>query len=185
MIGLTPGSVKLSHYSPRWRERYRAEARRLKRYTEGSTYLLEHIGSTAIPGLDAKPIIDMAMLIPSLHRLPLWIKRLEKAGYTYKGEYGLAGRHFFTRGNPVTHHFHLVAKGNVHWERWMLFRNFLRAHPEEAEKYNKLKNALALKYAHNRDAYTHAKTPLVKRLLKKAKNEQKTLKFIDDVVSSD
>ena len=163
----------------------RSEIRRLKRFTENSIYVIEHIGSTAIPGLDAKPIIDMAMLLPSLRRLPLWITRLEKAGYTYKGEYGLEGRHFFTRGNPVTHHLHLVAKGSVHWERWLLFRDYMRAHPAEAEKYNQLKKELALKYAHNRDAYTQAKTPLIGQLLKKAKKEQKTLKFIDDAVSSD
>jgi len=184
-IGLTTGTVKLSPYTILWKNRYRAEVRRLRHYTEGATSWLEHIGSTAIPGLDAKPIIDMAMMIPSLRRLPLWIKRLKMAGYTYKGEYGLPGRQFFTRGNPVTHHLHVVAKGSEHWNRWILFRNYLRVHPKEAEKYNKFKKTLARKYAHNRDAYTHAKTPLVNQLLAKAMKEQKTLKFIDGVVSSD
>ena len=167
-IGLTTGTVKLSHYTTLWQKRYQAESRRLTRYTEGAGYRLEHIGSTAIQGLDAKPIIDLAMRVPSLHHLPRWIKRLETAGYSYKGEYGLAGRHFFTRGQPVTHHLHLVAKGSEHWLHWLLFRDYLRTHPAEAEKYNTLKKVLAQKYSHNRDAYTKAKTPLVQRLLAKA-----------------
>jgi GrpB-like predicted nucleotidyltransferase (UPF0157 family) len=176
MIGLTPGTVKLRHYTALWRNRFRTEDRRLKRYTSGSRYLLEHIGSTAIQGLDAKPIIDMAMMIPSLHRLPLWVKKIEMAGYTYKGEYGLPGRHFFIRGNPVTHHLHLVSKGSEHWPRWILFRDYLRANPDEAQKYNTLKKALAKKYRHNREAYTRAKTPLVNQLLEKAMKLQKNIK---------
>ncbi|MEI6564604.1 MAG: GrpB family protein [bacterium] len=173
MIGLKAGTVKLSHYTTRWRNRYKTEACRLRHFTDNARFTLEHIGSTAIPGLDAKPIIDMALMIPSLKRLPLWIKRLENAGYVYKGEYGLAGRHFFTRGNPVTHHLHLVAKGCEHWDRWILFRDYLRVHPEKAAKYNTLKKALAHKYAHNRDAYTKAKTPLVNQLLAQAKKMMK------------
>ncbi len=176
MIGLISGIVKLSHYTSLWQKRYRAENRRLRNYIGHSRCLIEHIGSTAVPGLDAKPIIDMAMMIPSLSRLPLWIKRLEKTGYTYKGEYRLSGRHFFTRGSPVTHHLHLVTKGSEHWTNWILFRDYLRQHPEEAEKYNQLKKALAQKYPHNREAYTKAKTPLVSRLLAKAIKIQKNIK---------
>lgn len=169
MIGLEAGTVKLNRYTKQWQRRFHTEARRLLDYTRPSKYVLEHIGSTAVPGLDAKPIIDMAMMIPSLARLPLWINRLESAGYTYKGEYGLPGRHFFTRGNPVTHHLHIVAAGSEHWSNWILFRDYLRAHPAEAGKYNGLKRKLAKKYSNSRDAYTKAKTPLVTALLKKAK----------------
>lgn len=176
MIGLKLGTVKLSHYTSLWQKRYRAEARRLIRYTAGAGYQLEHIGSTAVHGLDAKPIIDLAMMIPSLHHLARWIEKLEAAGYYYKGEYGLPGRHFFTRGTPVTHHLHLVAKGSEHWMNWIVFRDFLRTHPEEAEKYNTLKQALAKKYSHNRDAYTKAKTPLVTQILAKALKVKKNIK---------
>ncbi len=175
-IGLTSGTVKLSPYSALWRTRYRTEKYRLRRYTTGLTYQIEHIGSTAIQGLDAKPIIDMAIMAPSLKRLSFWIKRLEIAGYTYKGEYGLPGRHFFTRHDPVTHHLHLVAKGSDHWNRWILFRDYLQTHPLEAVRYNKLKKALARKYAHNREAYTRAKTPLINQLLAKALADQKNIK---------
>lgn len=168
MIGLKTGTVKLNHYTNQWRRRFHAEARRLRRYTCPSNYFLDHIGSTAVPGLDAKPIIDMSMRIPSLARLSLWIRRMESAGYTYRGEYGLPGRHFFTRGNPVTHHLHLVAKDSEHGSQWILFRDYLRAHPDEAKKYNDLKKKLAREYSHNRKAYTTAKTPFINAILKKA-----------------
>lgn len=167
-IGLKSGTVKLSRYSEAWARRYRLERSRLGRLLGNSRYRLEHIGSTAVPGLDAKPIIDMAMQIPSFRQLPLWISRLGKAGYAHKGEYGLPGRHFFVRGNPVTHHLHLVTPSCEHWGRWLLFRDFLRANPEEARRYNEAKQALSRKYPDNRDAYTRAKTPVITRLLARA-----------------
>ncbi len=165
MIGLKKGTVKLTRYSGLWKRRYAQEQQRLETALGHHRYTLEHIGSTAVPGLDAKPIIDMALQIPSLKRLALWIGKLEKAGYTYMGEYGLPGRHFFTRGTPVTHHLHLVARDCKHWERWLVFRDYLCARPAEAARYNEFKRTLAKKYARNRDAYTKAKTPFINRLL--------------------
>ena len=125
MIGLASGTVHLTRFDSQWHRQFDAEARRLHKHLAPARYTLEHIGSTAVPGLSAKPIIDMALQIPSLKRLPLWIKRLTHAGYIYKGEYGLSGRHFFTLGSPVTHHLHVVAKDCPHWYRWLLFRNYL------------------------------------------------------------
>lgn len=168
MIGLKSGTVKLSPHSDRWGQLFHRESNRLHRRLAPSRYSLEHIGSTAVPGLAAKPIIDMALRVPSFKRLALWIRRLENSGYIYKGEYGLPGRHFFVLGNPATHHLHLVADGCGHWDRWLLFRDYLRAHPGEAARYNDLKRSLARKYADNRDAYTKAKTPAINRMLVRA-----------------
>lgn len=168
-IGLKSGTVKLSRYSLSWKRRFLDEQKRLRRLLGTARYTVEHIGSTAVPGLDAKPIIDMAMMIPSFKRLPFWIRRLEKAGYLYKGEYGLPGRHFFIRGNPTAQHLHLVTPGCVHWDRWLLFRDYLKANPHEARRYNEAKLALARRFPDNRDAYTRAKTPVINRLLARAK----------------
>ena len=165
MIGLKKGTVRLTRYSGVWKRRFAQEQKRLETALGHHRYTLEHIGSTAVPGLDAKPIIDMALQIPSLKRLPLWIGKLVEAGYTYLGEYGLPGRHFFTRGAPVTHHLHLVARDCEQWSRWLLFRDYLRARPAEAARYNAFKRALAKTFANNRDAYTKAKTPFINRLL--------------------
>lgn len=169
MIGLRPGIVKLSAYTRQWSVRFASEQRRLARRLTGIRYRVEHIGSTAVPGLDAKPIIDMAVQIPSFRRLPLCIRRLEAAGYAYKGEYGLPGRHFFVRGDPVTHHLHLVADGSRHWDDWIAFRDYLRARPDEVRRYDALKKRLARRYKHDRDAYTRAKTPCVNRMLARAR----------------
>ena len=175
MIGLKSGTVKLSRHSARWDQLYSIEAQRLHHTLAPSRYSLEHIGSTAVPGLAAKPIIDMALRVPSFKRLAFWIRQLEKAGYLYKGEYGLPGRHFFVLGNPVTHHLHLVATGCEHWDRWLLFRDYLRANPAEAARYNELKRSLAVTYAKNRDAYTKAKTPHIDRMLVRARKWRSTL----------
>lgn len=169
MIGLKPGTVELRAYSRRWRIQFSAERRRLLATFPSARCRIEHVGSTAVPGLEAKPIIDMAMLIPSFSRLALWIRRIEAAGYLYKGEYGLPGRHFFTRGNPVAYHLHLVARGSRHWEDWILFRDVLRTDPDAAQRYSDFKQQLARRFASNRDAYTRAKTPFVRRLLKRAR----------------
>jgi GrpB-like predicted nucleotidyltransferase (UPF0157 family) len=175
MIGLQTGTVKLSAYSRQWGVRFASESRRLSRQLGSARHRIEHIGSTAVPGLEAKPIIDIAVMIPSFRQLTVWIRRFEKAGYLYKGEYGLPGRHFFTRGAPVTHHLHLVEKGSLHWDNWILFRDYLRSHPAEAERYRLYKKKLAERFVNNRDSYTRAKTPFVTRMLARARRSAKLL----------
>lgn len=168
MLGLPSGTVRLCPPSHRWQAAFAAERRRLARYAPSRRYDLEHIGSTAVPGLEAKPIIDMALCIPSLRSLSAWIRNLTAAGYVYRGEYGLPGRHFFVRGEPVTHHLHLVEQGCPHWTQWLMFRDYLRTHPKDAQRYRDLKKRLAARYAHDRDAYTRSKTTFVTRLLARA-----------------
>lgn len=172
-IGLRQGQVRLVQPSSDWARRYLREKRRLARYLPKRGVVIEHIGSTAIPGLAAKPIIDIAVKIPSLKRIASMVTALERAGYTYKGEYGLPGRHFFARGTPVTQHLHVVQSGSEHWMRWIVFRDYLRDHPLETEAYNNLKRDLARRFAHNRDAYTKAKTPYIQGVLRRAMKKHK------------
>jgi GrpB-like predicted nucleotidyltransferase (UPF0157 family) len=168
MLGLKSGTVRLRAYSPSWRKSFTNERRRLRRHADSRRCRIEHIGSTAVPGLAAKPIIDMAIQIPSLGGLKFWIGLLTSAGYTYKGEYGLPGRHFFVLGDPVTHHLHLVETGCAHWDKWLLFRNHLRRCPEAARRYNAFKREAASRHKFDRDAYTRAKTPFIERMLEEA-----------------
>ena len=168
MIGLKQGVVELATYTSDWNTMFRTERRRIRARLPSQAVAIQHIGSTAVPGLDAKPIIDIAVQIASFKRLNEHIRRFIALGYEYKGEYGLPGRHFFARGNPVTHHVHLVERGSPHWTRWLLFRNYLRAFPAEARRYNAFKRNLARRYAHNRDTYTRAKTPFIERMLARA-----------------
>lgn len=167
-MGLKEGIVKLVPFSIAWCKRFTAEKRRLAAILASRRYRIEHIGSTAVPGLEAKPIIDIAIRIPSFRSLNTWISLLESAGYHYKGEYGLPGRHFFVRGSPVTHHLHLVTPETRHWDDWILFRDFLRANPAAAERYHKRKQVLARRYATNREAYTRGKAPLLQTLMRDA-----------------
>jgi len=174
MIGLRPGTVHLSRYTAAWKAAYQRERRRLRRCFPEPDVRIEHVGSTAIPGVDAKPIIDIAIRVQSFRSLKSFVSRMIGLGYEYKGEFGLAGRHFFVNGNPVTHHVHLVRAGSEHWDRWILFRDYLRAHPEEAKRYNAVKRGLARQFANKRDAYTRAKTPFIERVLRLARQERGT-----------
>ena len=163
--GLPEGIVKLSSYTPGWVRLFRNERRRLRRYLGGDPCRIEHIGSTAVPGLPAKPIIDIAVRIRPRPRLAGLVQTLESAGYEYKGEYGLPGRHFFVRGNPVTHHLHIVFRNQPHWVRWLAFRDYLKGHPEELSQYAALKSSLAKRFARKRVMYTRSKTSFVTRIL--------------------
>ena len=165
MIGLKPGTVKLAHYSTEWREWFVRERRRLRRAFPAGRARIEHIGSTAIPGLDAKPVIDIAIAVPSLRRLRSNVAAMESLNYVYKGEYGLPGRHFFVRGDPVTHHLHLVERRSPHWTRWIVFRDYLLSHPAMVREYRDFKRELARKFKNDRTVYTKSKTPFIERIL--------------------
>jgi GrpB-like predicted nucleotidyltransferase (UPF0157 family) len=93
---------------------------------------------------------------------------LDGAGYEYFGEYGIPGRHFFRKGDPRTHHLHWVRKDGDFWRRQILFRDYLRAFPEEAAAYERLKRLLAAAYSTDRDRYTRAKGEFVAGVLYKA-----------------
>ena len=166
MIGLKQGQVKLEKYSQDWPAQYAREAAGVTRALGDRVLEIQHIGSTAVPGMDAKPIVDIALRIASLTDIPACTEALGKIGYEYKGEYGLPGRHFFTKGNPTQFHLHIVEEGSDHWRVWVKFRDVLRTDEKIRGEYNDLKRAMARKFASNRDAYTAAKNPFISRILK-------------------
>jgi GrpB-like predicted nucleotidyltransferase (UPF0157 family) len=175
-IGLKEGTVRLAPYSPVWPRLFAKERRLLRSVFPSKSAEIEHIGSTAIPGIEAKPIIDLAVRVATFKTLAATIRRLAVIGYAYKGEYGLTGRHFFVKGDPVTHHLHLVAGRSEHWTKWLVFRDFLRKYPEEARLYNAVKKQIARRYARNRDLYTQSKTAIVNDILFRACADQKPSK---------
>lgn len=122
---------------------------------------IEHIGSTSVPGLCAKPIVDIAVGVRKLELTDEQIAAMERLGYEYLGEYGLPGRLFFRKGEPRTHNVHVVEHGGEHWERQLVFRDALRADPEERQRYDELKRRLAAA-GHPREAYTELKTPFIR-----------------------
>ena len=170
-VGLPSGTVVLATYHPRWAELYAAEAADIGRRAQelDVALSLEHMGSTAVPGLIAKPIIDiLAGWYDARHRDVL-IQVLEDAGYEHRGESGIPGREFFRRGSPRSYHVHLVERGGAFWMDHLVFRDLLRADPATAQGYAALKQDLAAKYPFDRPVYIDGKTSFVRESLVRAR----------------
>ncbi len=168
-VGLKRGTVKLASRHRAWRRLFLAERRALKR-AFGKTILgIEHIGSTAIPGVPAKPIIDIAVGVTSLLVAKRMKRTFTRLGYEYRGKRGVSGREFFVRGPEErrTHYVHVVVYGGRQWQRLVGFRDALRTDRKAALRYTLLKRTLAKRFAQNRPAYTRGKAKLIAGALKR------------------
>jgi len=135
------------------------------------TVAVEHVGSTAVPGLAAKPIIDLDVAIPSVSALDTAIERLVALGYVHKGDQGIPGRAAFDWPLHVRrHHLYVCARDSAEYRRHLLFRDYLRAHPDSAAAYTALKRHLAARYRTQREAYTDAKGPFIGDVLAQAED---------------
>jgi GrpB-like predicted nucleotidyltransferase (UPF0157 family) len=157
-------------YDPDWPCRFDEERRVLAAVFAGTEAVIEHVGSTAVPGLGAKPVIDVMVGIPALIEVERRIPALEVAGYEYVHEYErqLPDRRYFRKPplGPRTFHVHCVVTRSDFWNRQLAFRNHLRAHPESAEAYYKLKRDLARRLT--KVEYTEAKSPFIEGVLASA-----------------
>jgi NAD-dependent deacetylase len=158
--------VEIVEHDPGWAAAGAEEATRVAAALEAVA--VEHVGSTAVPGLAAKPVLDLLAGLPSAEVVPERIRAMEALGYECLGEFGLPGRIFFRKGaERRTHHVHAVEHGGGHWRRHLAVRDFLRAHPEEAARYAEVKRA-AVASARDRDAYWKAKAAYVEELERRA-----------------
>jgi GrpB-like predicted nucleotidyltransferase (UPF0157 family) len=157
--------VELVPFSPQWHSKYETEECMLLRVLNGYSHHMEHIGSTAVDGARAKPIIDIAVRLTSVGLVPQLVKPLSGLGYDYLEEFGLPGRHFFVKGKPREFNLHIVDSTSEHWEKWLTFRDILRTTPAILAKYVRLKDELAGKYASQREKYTQAKTTFILAVL--------------------
>jgi len=129
---------------------------------------IEQLGSTAVRGLAAKPIIDLDVLLLSATDLPLVIVKLTSIGYEHRGNLGVAGRDAFrSPPNDFPHHLYVCPPGSREYTRHLLFRNYLRTHPADAHRYASLKRELVLKFQDDREAYTQAKSRFVADILRR------------------
>jgi GrpB-like predicted nucleotidyltransferase (UPF0157 family) len=167
-LGLESGLVRLVDYDPRWPELFAAEADRLRAVVTPLSVTLEHIGSTAISGLCAKPILDILAGYDDPARLQDCIAGLTAAGYTHRGERGIPGREFFRRGIPRAYHIHLARRGGDFWLDHLRFRDALRADPALRDGYARVKRELAEQYPADREAYIEGKGPFVLGVLSRA-----------------
>ena len=160
--------VVIVEYDPRWPALYEAEASAILGAIGHVIVALEHVGSTSVPGLGAKPIIDILAGVRILADAAQCVEPLRGLGYEYVPEYEaeIPDRRYFRKGPPAgrTHHLHLVEHGGEFWMRHLLFRDYLRAHPEAAQAYDRLKRELAARFGSDRDGYTDAKTEFVRSI---------------------
>lgn len=155
-----------------WKEKFLTESETLRNIFGSEAMEIEHIGSTAIEGLSGKPIVDMAVLIKSYQDADKFIEPLESLGYRYDKEKSSGERHLFRKGNPTEFHLSIAYsdKGGF-WERQILFRDYLRTHPEFREEYEKLKEDLLKKDSVDSETYTSGKTEFVQKILYLAKQD--------------
>jgi GrpB-like predicted nucleotidyltransferase (UPF0157 family) len=165
-------AVVLAPYDPDWPRQFETERALLGRVFADAAVSIEHVGSTAVPGLGAKPVIDIMIGVSALAEVESRIPELERHGYEYVREYEarLPERRYLRkpRVGSRTHHVHAVVRGSAFWYRHLLFRDYLRAHPEAAAAYLELKQRLASRHRADPASYSDGKSAFVEAVLLKA-----------------
>ena len=164
--------IVIADYDPRWAAMYADESARIQNVAGDWLLGIEHVGSTSVPGLAAKPIVDMMPGLRSLDDAPQVVSAIEGLGYQYIADYEdeLPERRYFVRppGQGYRHqrlfHVHAVETTSAFWRRHLAFRDYLRDNPETADEYAALKRSLAAEYGSDRVGYTEAKTAFITRI---------------------
>ena len=162
--------VRLLPHDPVWAASFEEEAARIRQVMDPwITGGIHHVGSTAIQGLDAKPIIDIAVGVESLEASLPCIELLSDIQYLY-APYRADVMHWFCKPDPSrrTHHLHLIPTGSARLDDELVFRDYLRAHSDQAAAYGRLKRRLAAEHCEDREAYTRAKAGFVEAVTARA-----------------
>lgn len=155
--------VYISAYDPAWPGRYRAEANRIRSVLAGELVAIHHIGSTSVPGLKAKPVIDIMPVVRDIRRVDDCHGAMTALGYEAMGEMGIPGRRYFRKGGDHrTHQVHVFEEGSAHVDRHLAFRDYLRQQPELAARYAELKEDLARRFPRDIEAYSAGKNEWIK-----------------------
>jgi GrpB-like predicted nucleotidyltransferase (UPF0157 family) len=164
-------NVVVTEYNTNWEQMYRAESEKIKDIFVDELIDIHHIGSTSVPGLKAKPIIDIMLVVKDIEKIDLLNEQMEGIGYECMGEFGMKGRRFFRKGgdNNRSHHVHAFQVDNKQdINRHLAVRNYLRAHFNDAKTYGNLKENLAKQFPKDIEAYIDGKDAFVKELERKA-----------------
>lgn len=160
--------IRLSDYTPTWKHMYEQEVQLLKSIFNDEIIAFEHFGSTAIPGMKAKPVIDMMCIVQQIEKIDTYNDIMKAMNYDVVFEWGIEGRRLFRKGGENrSHHIHVYQYDNPQIHRHIIFRDFLLAHPKEANLYSELKEQLANTFDDTRD-YSAAKKDFVVEMEKKA-----------------
>jgi len=158
--------VVIQDYDPGWPQIFEMLRSRIAVVLNGLADSIEHVGSTAVPGLAAKPVIDIDVLLRSASDLPLVIRRLVDLGYEYRGDLGVIGREAFrAKLDDFSHHLYVCPPDSREYRRHIAFRNHLRAHADDANTYASLKRKLAIQFGTDREGYNQAKSKFVEDIL--------------------
>jgi GrpB-like predicted nucleotidyltransferase (UPF0157 family) len=165
--------VEIVEYDPKWAILYGEEKAKILAAIGHLAVAIEHIGSTAVVGLGAKPIIDMMVGVNHLSDVKDCMEPLGSIDYEYQPQHEatMPERRFFRKGEPPEeqhYHLHMVERGSEFWKRHLAFRDYLRTHPETSRQYCELKKKLASEYGSDREGYTEAKTSFIESTVAKA-----------------
>jgi len=166
------GPILLCPHDPAWPAAFAEAASELASHLSDVLVALHHVGSTAIPGIAAKPVIDVLVVVADLDALDRHVNVVVALGYEALGEYGIPRRRYFRRNNPLgarTHQVHAFPRGHEQIERMLLFRDYLRATPDAARQYEMLKRDLAARCGTSIERYAESKTEFVEAILTRAR----------------
>ena len=162
--------IKLAPYDPTWRARFEEERAALEdAIGDWIVSGVHHVGSTAVPGMEAKPIIDILVGVRDLEASRACFDRLAAMDYVY-APYRADEMHWFCKPSPLrrTHHLHLVPTGSPRYRNELAFRDYLRDHADTAQEYTALKKKLAESHQHDRERYTAGKADFIRAALDRA-----------------
>ncbi|MBM7586033.1 GrpB-like predicted nucleotidyltransferase (UPF0157 family) [Bacillus pakistanensis] len=168
--------VIIETYKEYWQIQFEEEKKSITEILSGQFIAIEHIGSTSIEGLGAKPILDIAIGVEKLKVTNEYIKPLAKIGYEFVDHEEFPERRFFRKGEwrAGTHHVHIYEFKSEHWNNHILFRNYLRENTAILKEYEQLKKKLAKEFTFDRVKYTQGKSNFIQNVIKKAKKEAET-----------
>ena len=164
-------TIEVVEYDPAWAEAFQTYAAKLRTALGDLAMSIEHVGSTSVPGLAAKPIIDMDIVISSRLVLEQAIEKLAELNYVHEGNLGIPGREAFMWPQGERHHLYVCSVDTPNLHNHLVFRDYLKAHPKAVSAYSELKKKLAKQYRNDMDAYGQAKTEFIQNILAKAEAE--------------
>ncbi len=174
--------VIVVEYDPGWPERFESLAAPIRQALLNLDFEIEHVGSTSVPGLAAKPIIDMTIVLQRPEEMPILIEKLADLGYQHRGDLGISGREAFRASEHLpSHHLYACVQGNLALQNHLTLRNHLRQNPQAVQEYAALKKTLAERFSDDIDGYVDGKTAFILGVLKQADFETDALQLIQTV----
>lgn len=159
-------SIRLQSYDPQWPSQFAVLHARLWPAVAHIATAIEHVGSTSVPGLAAKPVLDIDIIIPNAEALPATIDALATLGYQHRGDLGITGRAAFRLPEPTrTHHLYVCPTDSIALRNHLALRDHLRRDPNARDAYSQLKLNLATRYPNDMDAYIAGKTDFILNIL--------------------